>query len=263
MFKFEQETAAKFLRDVMRPMDRAAIFTIGEKAVLVQGFDSSEKSVASIDAITPTKQQTAFYDSLRSAVAYVSKNSPEGRRRVFLTISDGEDTNSDGVLKAIWAAERKIADSVQGQALRDIRVKARDSAKTAEQAKVLKALQDADSVFYSINPAGSSFQLNQMSVFGQENMQKFATETGGTAFLPKFLPIDGKDQLQNTSNLRKNSAMLDGIFRQLMNELQAQYLVQYYSDSEFPTGRYVKLKVSLQNSAGRKLRAREGYFVKN
>ena len=33
MFKFEQETAAKFLQDVMRPVDRASIFTIGAKPI--------------------------------------------------------------------------------------------------------------------------------------------------------------------------------------------------------------------------------------
>lgn len=36
MFKFEQETAAKFLQDVMRPEDRATIFTIGEMPVMLQ-----------------------------------------------------------------------------------------------------------------------------------------------------------------------------------------------------------------------------------
>src|SRR5688500_3098094 len=33
MFQFEQETAAKFLQEVMRPEDRATIFTIGERPV--------------------------------------------------------------------------------------------------------------------------------------------------------------------------------------------------------------------------------------
>jgi hypothetical protein len=63
--------------------------------------------------------------------------------------------------------------------------------------------------------------------------------------------------------MRKNQAALDLIFRQLGNELRAQYLVQYYSETDYPTGRFVKLNVSLQNAAGRRLRAREGYYVKN
>ncbi|MFN6962669.1 MAG: VWA domain-containing protein [Pyrinomonadaceae bacterium] len=262
MFKFEQETAAKFLQDVLRAKDRASVFTVGEKATLIQSRDTAEKSIVSIRAIQPTKQQTAFYDSLRAAAEHLRRSAPEGSRRVIVIISDGEDTNSEGVLRAIWDAERKIADNVQGEKLRELRVRARDAAKTAEQAKVLKALQDADTVFYSINPAGSSYQLNKMSAFGQENMQKFADQTGGTAFLPKFLPIDTKDEYANANNMKRNQATLEQIFRQLANELRAQYLVQYYSETEFPQGKFVKLDVGLTNPTGRKLRARQGYYAK-
>ncbi|HTK37139.1 MAG TPA: hypothetical protein VL325_01490, partial [Pyrinomonadaceae bacterium] len=87
--------------------------------------------------------------------------------------------------------------------------------------------------------------------------------TGGSAFLPKFLPIDTKDTLANSSNMKRNSALLEQIFNQLANELRAQYLVQYYSEANFPLNRYVKLDVGLQNAAGRKIRARQGYYVKN
>ena len=93
-------------------------------------------------------------------------------------------------------------------------------------------------------------------------MQQFATQTGGSAFLPKFVPIDTKDALQNESNIRKNQATLDAIFRQIASELRAQYLVQYYPENEYPDGRFVKLEVGLQDPVGRKVRAREGYFVK-
>ncbi|MEP7076861.1 MAG: hypothetical protein ABI878_13725, partial [Acidobacteriota bacterium] len=127
---------------------------------------------------------------------------------------------------------------------------------------ILQGLQNADTVFYSINPAGSSFQLNKMSVYGQENMQQFADQTGGTAFLPKFQPIDTKDDLMNISNTKKNTNTLELIFRQLANELRAQYLVQYYSESEFPMNKYVKLDVGLNNRAPLRVRARQGYFVK-
>jgi len=156
-----------------------------------------------------------------------------------------------------------LVDSVQGAELRAIRVKARDDAKFQEQSKVLKGLQNADTVFYSINPAGSSYQLNQMSQFGQSNLQKFADETGGTAFLPKFVQVDTKDKLQNTINIRRNQEMLTKIFNQLASELQAQYLVQYYSEGDFPNNKYVKLNVNLTNPNQYRVRARQGYFVKN
>jgi VWFA-related protein len=262
MFKFEQETAAKFLSDVMRPIDRATVFTVGQKGVLVQPRDTAERSTVSIKAIAPTKEQTAFFDSVRFASDYLSKNAPQGVRKVMVIISDGEDTASEGVVRAIWNAERNISDNVKGEELRGLRVKARDSAKVAEQTKVVKSLQNADTVFYSINPAGSSYLLNKISVFGQQNMQRFADETGGTAFLPKFMPVDTSDPYQNENGIKKNQALLEVIFRQLANELRSQYLIQYYSEADFPLGTFVKLNVGLAGKTGR-VRARDGYFVKN
>jgi Ca-activated chloride channel family protein len=263
MFKYEQETASKFLQDVMRSEDRATIFTVGQRGTMVQGRESAERSIAAIKAINPTREQTAFYDSVRIAAEYLQRNAPEGRRKVILLISDGEDTNSDGVLKAIWEAERKITANVQGEELKQLRVKARDTAKVVEQVKVLKALQNADAVLYAINPGGTSVQLNKMAMFGQENMQKFADETGGTAFLPNFQPIGTADALQNATNVRKNTETLERIFRQIANELRAQYLIQYYSDAEFAAGRFVRLDVDLTPANGLKIRARQGYYPKN
>ncbi len=264
MFQFEQETAAKFLQEVMRPDDRATIFTVGESATIIKARGSVEESAIAVKSIQPTKQQTAFYDSVGFAADYLQKNSPQGRRKVIIVISDGDDTDSKGILKAIFAAERKIVQGeISNEERRNIRVKARDAAKVKEQDKVLKSLQNADTVFYSINPGGNSYQLNQSSAFGQSNLQKFADQTGGTAFLPKFQPINLKDNLQNSYNVRFNQNTLIKIFRQLANELQAQYLVQYYSEAEFPTNRYVKLDVGLNNPQDFRVRARQGYFVKN
>jgi VWFA-related protein len=264
MFQFQQETAAKFLQEVMRPSDRATVFTIGERPILVQARDEAGRSAISVKTIQPTKQQTAFYDSVTAAANYLQKNAPQGTRKVVVVISDGDDTNSAGILQAIFAAERKIVQSnVSGKELRELRVKARDAAKVREQGKVLQALQNADAVFYSINPGGNSYQMNVSSAFGQSNLEKFAQETGGTAFLPKFQPIGLQDDVQNSYNSRKNQETLTAIFKQLASELQAQYLVQYYSEADFPVNRYVGLKVGLTNPRNLRLRARQGYFVKN
>ncbi|HMQ03061.1 MAG TPA: VWA domain-containing protein [Pyrinomonadaceae bacterium] len=263
MFRFQQETASKFLREVLQGDDRATIFTIGEKGVLVRERETAEAAIAAVRSIVPTKEQTAFYDAVHIAASYLERNTPAGRRKVILIISDGEDTNSSGVLKAIWDAERKVADNIAGARLRELRVKARDTAKAVEQMRVLKALQDADAVVYAINPGGASIELNRMAVFGQENMQKFADDTGGTAFLPKFQPVESANVMQNSINIKRNEEMLERIFRQVAAELRAQYLVQYYSNSEFPVNKFVKLDVGLTTSSGHRVRARQGYFVKN
>jgi len=266
MFKFEQETAAQFLQDVMKPDDRATIFSIGSAPRLVQARDAADKSAIAVKSIQPTKSFTAFYDSVAAAAEYLQKNSPQGRRKVVVVISDGEDTNSERIRKAIQNGYNKLGkkiDTMDSKSLYQLTVANRNEAAAREQNRVLQSLQNTDAVFYSINPAGSSYQLNKMSVFGQSNLQKFAEQTGGTAFLPKFLPINLKDNLQNSSNTKRNQETLTKIFRQLANELQAQYLVQYYSEAEFPTNRYVKLDVGLNNTQKFRVRARQGYFVKN
>lgn len=266
MFRFQQETAAKFLRDVMRAEDRATILTIGEKAVLVQSRDTAERSVASIQTIQSTKGFTAFFDTVVAAADFLKRNSPENSRRVIVVISDGEDTNSERVSKAIQDGYRKMGEQLNtlDQKTRyALTVNNRNQAGIAERVRVLRILQNSDTVFYSINPAGSSFHLNKMSVFGQENMQKFAEDTGGTAFLPKFLPIDTKDSYANGTNGRKNTEILDRIFRQLASELRSQYLIQYYSESDFQLNKFVRLDVAVPTRANVRIRAREGYYVKN
>lgn len=266
MFQFEQETAAQFLREIMKPEDRATIFTIGETPRLIQARDAAEKSAISIRTIRPTKSFTAFYDSVAAAADYLQKNAPQGRRKVVVVISDGEDTNSERIRRAIQSGYRKLGEKVNAldsKTLYQLTVANRNEASAREQERVLKSLQNTDAVFYSINPAGGSFQLNKMSQFGQSNLQKFADQTGGTAFLPKFQSVNTKDNLQNSSNIKRNEETLTTIFRRLANELQAQYLVQYYSEAEFPTNRYVKLEVGLTNPQKLRVRARQGYFVKN
>jgi VWFA-related protein len=266
MFRFQVETAAQFLRNVMRADDRATIFTIGNAPVMVQSRDTAERSAASLQAITAAKGYTAFYDTVAAAGDYLRKNAPEGTRRVMLVISDGEDTNSDRIAKAIQDGYRKMGERINTldqKARYELTVSNRNKAAIAERLRVLQTLQNADTVFYSINPAGSSLQLNKMSLFGQENMQKFADDTGGTAFLPKFMPIDTKDEYQNGNNRRKNAETLGRIFRQLASELRSQYLIQYYSDADFPLNKYVKLAVAVPGRNGVRVRARQGYYVTN
>lgn len=266
MFQFQMETAAQFLREVMRPDDRATIFTVGERPVMIQARDTSENAAIAIKSIQKTKQFTAFYDSLSVAADYLQKNTPAGRRKVIVAISDGEDTNSVRIAKAIQDGYRSLGkkiDTLDSKSLYQFTVSKRDEAVQREQSRVMQILQNADAVFYSINPAGSSFQLNKISQLGQATMQKFADETGGTAYLPKFQAIDLKDQYMNASNTRHNQETLTRIFRQLANELQAQYLVQYYSEADFPQNKYVKLSVNLKNPQRSRVRARQGYFVKN
>lgn len=264
LFEFEKDAAARFLQDVMKSNDRATVFLVGDQPVLVQPRDTSEKTANTIRTINPTKNYTAFFDTVSSAIEYLKKNSPEKSRRVILSLSDGEDTYSKNTLTAYEGAykelDKKINSLTQSQRV-EILNRYRLAAQDRNYSKILRELQNADVVFYSVNPAGASLKINQISLRGQQGLQRFADETGGTAFLPKILPNDPAKPLESNGNTKQNAETLENIFRQIAAELRAQYLLQFYSESTFQPGKYVRLKVNLNQQSSFRVRSRQGYFA--
>ena len=258
IFELEKSAAAQFLQGVMRPEDRATIFLITDKPILLQTRDTAEKTAINVRAIGQTKSSTAFYDSVIAAARYLSQNAKPQSRRVILSLSDGEDNYSDMTRNAVIAAYKDLDVNKLTQKDLDKRESRTTKSHAAAQANVLKALQNADTVFYTINPSGPSVRLNLASKRAQDALQKFADQTGGTAFLPQFI-----SEKNSATFERENVRILDRIFQQISAELRAQYLVQYYSETDFPVNRYVKLDVGLNNSPNLRVRARQGYFVKN
>jgi Ca-activated chloride channel family protein len=258
IFEIEKSAAAQFLQEVMRPEDRATIFLITDKPVLLQARDTAANTAIKVRSIAATNSSTAFYDTVTAAAQYLIKNSQPNTRRVVLSISDGEDNYSDATRNSSINAYQGLDANTLTQKDLDRRAGLTNKSHALARTNVLKSLQNADTVFYSINPSGPSVRLNVASQRAQDALQQFATDTGGTAFLPLFI-----SERNSASFEQKNTAILEQIFRQISAELRAQYLVQYYSEADFPNNRYVKLEVGLQNPQNLKVRARQGYFVKN
>jgi Ca-activated chloride channel family protein len=263
LFEFEKKAAAQFLKTVMKPEDRATIFLIGDKPSAVLQSENATLAAERLQSIVPSGKFTAFYDTTAAAARYLRQNAPVKSLRVIVALTDGEDNWSDLVRDAEKSTYRDIDVSALTAEKRNQLAATTDSAHKGAQTKISRELQDADTVFYVINPGGTSIKLNKISMRAQTGMEKFANETGGTFFLPAFLPTTTKDPLQNASNMKKNEATLDLIFKQLANDLRAQYLIQYYSESDFPVNKFVKLSVDLQNQPNHRVRARQGYYVKN
>lgn len=260
IFEFEKATAAQFLEKVMRPEDRATIFLIGDAPILSLERQTAQQAAARVRTVTVSGKFTTFYDTVTLAANYLQKNAPQNSRRVILALTDGEDNWSTLVREA--STYDGDVSRLTAKKLEEFAAKS-DAAHQKAQNKILRDLQNADTVFYSINPAGTSSRLNKISTRAQNGLQKFAEETGGTAFLPNFLSTNLKDKMQNSANTKMNEETLRKMFVRLTTELQAQYLVQYYSQTDFPVNTYVKLDVALQNPRNLRLRSRKGYFVKN
>lgn len=107
----------------------------------------------------------------------------------------------------------------------------------------LRELQKNDCLFYSINPSGASIRLNTASLKGQSFMEAMASETGGKAF-----------------NLAKVED-LESVFRQIAEELQAQYLFGYYATDDKSGGGFKRITVRAPRRPELRIRARQGYYT--
>ncbi len=241
-FTFQQESAVRFLKQVLKPVDRAAIFTISDKPRLEQPLASAEITTAKLLTIPAANAPTptAFYDTVKSAAKYLADNAPGRNRRVIVVITDGDDNFSDIVRNSTVAEARAEArnEVVPAQARKNLQERHRRAV-----AEVERTVQQADAVFYSINPGGPSVRLNEISTRAQQGMQQVAETTGGSSFVP--------EKLEN----------LDAVFRQIAAELRGQYLLQYYSNSEAPPGKYLGIKVRTPARTELRVRARQGYYV--
>ncbi|MGE0131727.1 MAG: VWA domain-containing protein [Blastocatellales bacterium] len=209
-FDFEREAAGRFLKEILKPGDAVSVFSIGTTPKLsVPRTDSVEKAIAATNAIQPTEEATAFFDTVVRAAHHLNDSANPGVRRVMVVISDGEDTNSERFRL--------------GDATREV--------------------QRADSLLYAINPSGPSIRLNKISTKGHEGMVRLATETGGVAFLP--------DKLED----------LNRVFSQIAAELQAQYLLGYYSSNEINDGKFRRITVRVPKRQELRIRARQGYYA--
>jgi Ca-activated chloride channel family protein len=106
-----------------------------------------------------------------------------------------------------------------------------------------RELQRGDALFYAINPSGPSIRLNKISTRGHEGMVRLANETGGLAFLP--------DKIED----------LTQVFAQIGAELQAQYLLGYYSSNDTNDGKLRQITVRVPKQSELRIRARKGYYA--
>jgi Ca-activated chloride channel family protein len=242
-FKSQKSAAATFLKTVMKPNDKAAILTITSEPKVIQPLSSGDASAAKILAIPPVEAHvpTAYYDTVVAASKYLEENAPSNYRRVIVVLSDGDDNFSEQT-KAASIAEANATLSGQ-QVTAGTRTALQQSHQRAV-AYVQKRVQQADAIFYAVNPGGPSIKLNVIAMRAEAGMEAVAAATGGTAFVPD------------------SDADLERVFRQVAAELRGQYLLQYYGDSNAPATQYRRIQVAVPARNDLRVRARQGYYPK-
>ncbi len=250
-FAFEEQAATRFLKQVLRPADRATVYAIDRTPRLEQARTTSEVASAKLLTIKAATgpSPTAFYDTVMEAARYLISNTPEEHRRVIVAISDGEDNFSNGVRDSAVAAYRSSQSEDGSSAAGRRRIVAASEAALSEghrktQAVMQRDVQKANAVFYSINPGGEAIRLNVISTRAQNALQQLAAATGGTAFVP--------ERIEN----------LEAVFNRIASELRSQYLLQYYSNNQSGGLAYRRISVSGPTRPELRVRAREGYYPK-
>lgn len=231
------------MKQVLKPVDRAAVFTITDRPTLVSPLASADSAAAKLLTIPAATAPvpTAFYDTVMAAAKYLIEKSAERHRRVIVVISDGEDNYSNAV-KDLTVAEYRAGQKGEvtpAAAYQNLLERRRRAV-----LDVQRGVQKADAAFYSLNPGGLSVHLNQVSMRAQSAMESIAQSTGGTAFVP-----DGEKDLER-------------VFREVAAELRGQYLLQYYSNSQISAAQFRRILVTLPAHSELRVRARQGYYPK-
>jgi VWFA-related protein len=90
--EFEKQAAKHFFRKVMRPVDEAAIFSIGSDNYLAQPLTKDVSILErTIESFAKPEGSTSLFDAIIEAASYLR---PYAGRRVLVIVSDGVETTS-------------------------------------------------------------------------------------------------------------------------------------------------------------------------
>src|SRR5262252_6241541 len=204
-FDFEQKAAASFIKQVLKPEDRATVFAIDTTPRLIQRLTTADVASQSVMTIKPSNSYTAFFDSVLSAAKYLDESSTSGRRRIAVIISDGDDT-----ARILDISTVKPGDGT----LQLASVEAQQQMLQRSLIETERAVQRAEVTFYSINPSGQTLRLNARTARAELGMERISAATGGASFIPS------RDE------------ELAPIFNRIASEIRSQYLLQYYSNNQ-------------------------------
>jgi len=231
LLPLEKQSAEQFLRDVLRPKDRAFVVTFDVQVQLRQDFTNNlsllDEALNSAQIHTaggggsvgipglgqgtvPTVGQpkgTVLYD----AVAQTSNDKlrVQTGRKALILLTDGEDFGSDTRPRAA------IEDAIKANT-------------------IVYVILIADHSFYS----GYTFGYT-----GAAQMQRLTEETGGRVI-----------------NVGNNGRKLDAAFREIAQELRTQYFVSYTPKDKKQDGTFRKVKISCDRK-GLRIDSRKGYYA--
>lgn len=223
----EQDSGARFLREVLTPKDEAFLISFDVNVDLLSDFTDSPRELArainkaSINTAsssggvpgigggpfpTSNPRGTLLYDAVYLA-AHDKLQSQTGRKIVVI-LTDGQDEGS----------QLKIKDAIE-------------------------AAQKANVIVYPILIADREQYLSYGEIYmGSSAMSQLAEQTGGRVI-----------------NVGNSGRKLEDAFDQIQDELRTQYLLSYTPTNKNADGTY--RKIQLDCGKGFKVQARKGYYA--
>lgn len=92
-FQFEQEAAARFIRQVLRAGDRLAVYQFSDVVTQLTGFSGDVDTLQGAVHAMEAGSGTSLYDAVYLASQTLEKR-PGGRRRVIVLVTDAGETTS-------------------------------------------------------------------------------------------------------------------------------------------------------------------------
>jgi Ca-activated chloride channel homolog len=90
---FEQEASARFIRQILHPEDRLAVYSVGEDVVSLAGFTDNIAQLESAVHKMPAGAGTSLYDAIYLGAHQLERRG-EDRRRVIILVTDAGETTS-------------------------------------------------------------------------------------------------------------------------------------------------------------------------
>ncbi|MFZ4984945.1 MAG: VWA domain-containing protein [Blastocatellia bacterium] len=147
---FEKKAMLRFLEQVLRPQDRAAIFSVSTDVTLIQDFTSQYSLLNQSAKQMRASGATSLYDAVFLAADHLR---PVTGRRVIVIVSDGSDTTSQrGLLLALERA------------------------------------QQVDAMIYAVYTGNFGISQNLRDLAGERALESLTGETGGELLRPQATP---------------------------------------------------------------------------
>jgi Ca-activated chloride channel family protein len=147
---FERRASANFFERVMRPEDRAALFSVSTDVVVLQDFTNKVPQLINATKQLKAQGATSLYDGIYLASDYLKD--AQGRR-VIVIVSDGGDTTSNkGLLD------------------------------------VLAQAQKSDALIFAIYTGNLAPSQNLRDLAAERALEALTKETGGEVLRPKVIP---------------------------------------------------------------------------